>query len=39
MLRNVTVSTADLAVELVGDGVNTTFAENDLRYPRESPGL
>ena len=26
MLRNVTVSTADLAVELVGDGVNTTLA-------------
>ena len=23
------VSTADLAVELVGDGVNTTFAEHD----------
>jgi hypothetical protein len=26
MLRNVTVSTADLAVELVGNGVNRTFA-------------
>lgn len=30
------VSTADLAVELVGDGVNATFAENDLRRPRNS---